>query len=127
MWAGIGRVESVKSSRLTSLVWDRQKEIQDFFEKIPDSTIVLKDVESYFKWPIGYYDLNEYRLYLDSLTSSFKAALCYNRDNDDYEIRPEVRILYSTESKENYQDMKKVWINKLQKSPMTCCRSFKTN
>lgn len=61
----------------------------------------------YFDWIGIPYEPSKLRTFEDSNITSFKMALIFNRESENDPIYPVIPLLYSTELKETYEDLKK--------------------
>lgn len=87
----------------------RTKELKPFFTLTRDGkTVYMSDLQGYMNYLGFRYNRDNWRLFIDSSSSSFKACLIHNMNHVLERKLPTIPLLYSTTLSESYDDLKKV-------------------
>lgn len=108
---------------------NRTEQLRQFFTLFNETTVYLHDVRGFLESIGVAYTASEWRLFMDSSTSSFKACLIYNRPSSDSKKMPVIPLLYSTSSvnqdklTESYEDLRTVLdlLNYRDENWLICC------
>ena len=108
---------------------NRTEELKQFFKMFDEFTVYLHDVSGFLQHIGVAYNSTEWRLFMDSSLSSFKACLIFNRRSSSAKKCPVIPLVYSTNLTESYEDLGKVlcMINYHREQWLICCDLKITN